>query len=85
MMPTYLYKCSECGECGEVFHRAGASIITRCNRCDGIMNRSPIAVAVNWNGPKPSDGGITPLVRNMIADAPRQRDEMQARKEDDND
>ena len=80
-MPTYLYKCSGCGIKGEVVHSANASIVTRCDRCSAIMNRSPIAVAVNWQGNKPSDGGVTPLVQQMITDAPRQRDEMQERKE----
>jgi len=49
------------------------------------MRRIPQGFRVNWGGNKPSDGGVTPLVEQMIADAPRQRDEMQARKEDGND
>ena len=82
-MPTYLYKCMYCSLQEEVNHKAYDLPVIRCESCNVAMIKAPQQVAINWNGPKPSDGGITPLVKNMIADAPRQRDEMQARKEED--
>ncbi len=35
---------------------------------------------VNWNGLKPSEGELSDNVKEMIADAPRKRNEMQPHK-----
>ena len=82
-MPIYLYKCSNCGRGITVFHPMDDSSIVQCRECFGVMFKAPQLVSVNWGGNKPSDGGVTPLIKQMIADAPRRRDEMQARKESD--
>lgn len=80
-MPTYLYRCPHCATVQEVIHEVGHLASPPCEWCNSVMRKIPQQFAVNWHGNKPSDGGITPYVRQMIADAPRQRDEFQARKE----
>ena len=82
-MPTYVYKCRECQTqltLTALTYVPGEQV---CKDCGENMHRVPQSIFVNWQGNKPSDGGVTPLVQQMIADAPRRRDEMQARKESD--
>jgi hypothetical protein len=45
------------------------------------MHKKPQAVRVVWNGNKPSDGGVTEVVKQLQADAPRRRDKIQEYKE----
>ena len=80
-MPTYLYKCKECQTMLELTTLTYVPGERVCKGCGANMHRVPQTFNVNWNGNKPSDGGVTPYVQQMIADAPRQRDEFQARKE----
>ena len=84
-MPTYLYRCMYCGWREEVVHKAHDLPAVRCEGCNVAMDKMPQQFAVTWGELKPSQGGTPPLVSQMITDAPRQRDEMQARKEDGND
>ena len=84
-MPEYLYKCPWCGNGSNERHSMEITSGVICRKCGAVMQKVPQMVSVNWGGNKPSDGGTPPLVSQMIADAPRQRDEMQARKEDGND
>ena len=81
-MPTYLYKCPKCQtklNFSTLGYIPGEKV---CKGCGANMRRVPQAFNFTWGGNKPSAGGVTPLVEKMIADAPRQRDEMQARKEE---
>ena len=85
-MPTYVYKCPECQTKLELTTLGYVPKKHKtCRGCGAQMNRIPQLFNVNWGGNKPSGGDVTPLVSQMIADAPRQRDKMQARKEDGND
>ena len=84
-MPKYLYKCPRCGLLRVISHMVDYAGSVECETCQGDMVKKPQSVAVVWHGNKPSDGGVTPYVEQMIADAPRQRDELQARKEYDHD
>jgi hypothetical protein len=40
------------------------------------MEKKPQTMNVNWNGNKPSNGGVTDYVRQLEAAAPRLRDEL---------
>jgi len=80
-MPQYLYRCTNCGAEAYITHGVNADLLPTCNSCYRVMRKVPQVVSVVWNGNKPSDGGVTPLVEHMIADAPRQRDVLQMKKE----
>jgi len=83
-MPTYLYKCEHCGLIRTTKHGAYESPKVYCDECNGEMHRKPVPFAVNWNGNKPSDGGITDAVKQLEADAPRRRDKVAEYKDNKN-
>lgn len=81
-MPQYLYKCPYCDHEREIIHSMDSTAVIQCESCLAFgMNKKPQSIEVVWNGNKPSDGGVTQLVSNMIADAPQRRDELAAHKE----
>lgn len=82
-MPIYRYKCWRCDYYRECWNSPVNPLPVPCTNCGDLeMTKVPHgAISVTWNGNKPSDGGITPLVQQMIADAPRARDELTAQKE----
>lgn len=84
-MPRYLYKCPEC-ETEMLLATIGfVPGDKNCKNCGAEMRRIPQAFYVNWNGNKPSDGGVTQAVKHLVDDAPRRRDELQQYKEVKND
>lgn len=80
-MPLYQYKCVKCGESAERRHAIGADQRQTCAACEAPMKRVPATFTVNWNGRPPSGGGVTNYVQHLINDAPRRRDELAAKKE----
>lgn len=80
-MPQYLYKCDGCGKEVSINHGMTSVITFRCIDCSLPMHKVPQPVLVTWNGPKPSAGGVSDYMQNLIADAPRRRDEMAQKKE----
>lgn len=73
-MPLYVYRCP----CGHETEREEPMLHTQavdCPMCGNLMQRKPQAVAVNWNGPKPSRGGMSQLARDIIDGAPLRREE----------
>ena len=78
-MPTYVYLDAK-GHTQEISHRMlyGTAIICECGL---TMLRVPQSFRVNWNGRAPSAGDISPVVQQMIDNAPRGRDEYKKRKE----
>lgn len=84
-MPRYLYKCPYCGQERQIVHSMTDKQLVVCERCEAVgMHKVPQNVAVNWNGRKPSDGGVTPLVSDILADTPRRVDEFAQIKEEHN-
>ena len=78
-MPLYLYKCPQCEREDYTAHEMDFPHGVKC-KCGSWMTKKPQVPRVNWNGRKPSDGGVTDYVRQLEADAPRLRDEMAAGK-----
>lgn len=76
-MPRYLYRCNRCENEREEIHEMSFEGIMVCNRrnCLSPMHRVPQLVSINWNGVKPSGGGIDPSIEQWAADAPRRRAE----------
>lgn len=81
-MPIYEYGCNECGAVMDVNHAMGEEPLIKCLECGRVMSRVFTMPHINWNGPKPSDGGIAPVPRRMIDGAPRKRDEYAGRHEE---
>ena len=51
VMPTYVYRCSECGADRELNHEMGEDPIIECYMCDEqFMRRVPQATAAVFNG-----------------------------------
>ena len=51
VMPTYVYRCSECGADRELNHDMGEDPIVECYMCDDhFMRRVPQATAAVFNG-----------------------------------
>ena len=73
-MPLYLYRCPNCGNEEYRQHAMDYAHGVVCQRCHSWMAKRPQTITVNWNGNKPSDGGVTDYVRQLEADAPRIRD-----------
>ena len=46
-----------------------------CTTCGLEMWRKPQQVTVTWGGLRPSQGEVNPVIRSMIDDAPRRREE----------
>lgn len=80
-MPLYLYKCPYCGNERYVRHDINYVGMVQCEVCEWYMHKAPQLIAVNWNGMKPSAGGVSDYVQGLIADAPRTRDEVEQHKE----
>lgn len=74
-MPTYVYKCGRCGLRCEMSHRMLYTTGIMCDEDGGEMHRVPQILAVNWDGPKPSAGGMNPIIADHIANVDRSRDE----------
>jgi uncharacterized membrane protein len=63
-MPEYVYT-DKWGHSTSVVHPMEYSEATVCFYCHEVMWRVPQVVAVNWQQPKPSDGGLHPMVANL--------------------
>ena len=74
-MPLYLYRCPQCEVEDYRSHPMDYPYGVVC-QCGSWMIKKPQRTRVNWNGRKPSDGGVTEHVKRMANDAPRKRDEI---------
>lgn len=82
-MPLYRYKCLDCGHEVDYWHPMFWEGTQRCALCRTPMQKKPIGMpAVNWNGPKPSEGGKHPAVENLNATYAERKDAYAKRKED---
>ena len=81
MSPEYLYTC-ENSHFHSLVHSMSANPDIDCIICGGLMWRKIQAVAVNWEGGKPSGGGPAPDVQRLIDTAPERRDQFERRHEE---
>lgn len=79
-MPKYTYICPQ----GHVEPIEEPMLYegTRTCECGEEMWRKPSAPSVNWGGLSPSQGGISPLAKEMELGAPARRDLYQGMKEE---
>ena len=78
-MPEYVYLCGVCKCTQTIEHSMFTMPVYMC--CEKEMRRVPQSPAVNWNGPKPSAGGISNYMQRHIDRAPKKRDEIAERSE----
>lgn len=78
-MPIYLYKCPVCEKEDYRTHSATFELPIVCNECRAWMFKKPQPVSVNWNGNKPSDGGVTDLVRAMNKNSSEIKEQLDSR------
>ena len=78
-MPEYTYRCVVCNRREVKEHSMFTAPVYE--HCGQEMKRVPQAPAVNWNGPRPSAGGVSNYMQEHIDGAPRKRDEIAERKE----
>jgi putative FmdB family regulatory protein len=76
-MRTYVYQCENprCHGRFEVRHGvAGCDDAHPCPACGGRdTHRVPQAVGVNWGGLAPSQGELSPAMRELVDEGNRQR------------
>lgn len=79
-MPEYLYSCGEHTQ--SVFHLMKEEPEILCNVCKKRMHRRPMAFSVNWGGLPPHlEHTRAPVIKNMLDNAPKRREEYQKIKE----
>lgn len=71
-MPTYIY-IDEAGHTRELEVRMLYSTAVVCE-CGRVMHRKPQAARINWNGPRPSSGELSPVIRRHIDQTPIRMD-----------
>ena len=49
-MPIYEYRCLSCGERTEVLQHMGDAPLTRCTRCEGVLEKVISAPALQFKG-----------------------------------
>jgi len=74
-MAEYVYRCPACGNETDVEEPMLSVEKVWCNLCGEVMRRKPHKLRVNWNGVKPSQGGVGSDIMKFIEDAPRRREE----------
>lgn len=72
-MPEYIYTDSK-GHNRGVTHSMTYSTAVVCV-CGETMWRKPQGFYVTWGGLKPSQGQMSPAVRNLLDDTPQRREE----------
>ena len=77
-MPQYQYKCAGCDHEKEVGHQMFGGLPIMCD-CGSRMHKVPTMPSVNWNGAKPSQGGLHPLVEQLNATYDQRVDEFAVR------
>ena len=79
-MPEYIYICANGHEL-EVKEGMFCDDERLCNECRTAMWRKPNMPAVNWNGLKPSQGELAPVIQDMVDYEDENRDNYLAQKE----
>ena len=65
-MPRYVYVCKTCGKTEEIAHKITALNDKYSCSMGHEMHRVPQTFSVNWNGPAPSQGELSPEVKNHL-------------------
>ena len=79
-MPEYTYICPE-GHQRLVEEGMFSKVNYYCQDCGEKMWRKPSMPAVNWNGLKPSQGELSPVVQDMVNHEDENRDNYLMKKE----
>ena len=79
-MPEYIYICPN-GHEVEIKEPMFFDITRFCHVCQEQMWRKPQMPAINWNGLKPSQGELAPVIQDMVNNEDENRDNYLARKE----
>jgi len=73
MMPVYVYT-DDHGHSQQIVHPVNAPVVPVCPECKALMWRKPQKVSANWGGLRPSQGGVSPPVQELIASRPKRLD-----------
>lgn len=79
-MPWYEYACETCGAATAQRRPADErDDAPACPACGGPTRRRFNTFVVNWNGPPPSKGGVNPVTKRWVEDAPLRIEQQVAR------
>lgn len=82
-MPLYRYRCYKCDFVRDCHNSMTDPLPVYCDRCTATMEKIPAGMpAVNWGMPKPSDGGLHPVVEQLNATYDARRDAFAKKKEE---
>lgn len=73
-MPRYEYRCDGCGQVTTFRLEVGTAPPVAGHSCGGFFHRQ-FTTRINWGG----FNRVHPKIQNMIDDAPRRRDEYEAK------
>ena len=74
----YTYHCDNCEERQIERHGMTEEPTVSCQNCEATMRKVIVDMpAVNWNGPPPHMGGVTPLAKQMEANHNKRNEELE--------
>ena len=79
-MPDYLYRCASGHEWSRIERMLYGTAIL-CPMCGADAWRKPQPVGVNWGGLRPSQGELSPAVKDLINGVDERKDRHAAMKE----